>query len=263
METGRPFAELFQYFAMERFLYRLTKSRHSDKFALKGALMLVAWRASAYRPTKDIDLLARMSNDVDSVASAIRDVCRQPVEADGIVFEAASVKARVIQESADYEGVRVTLIGLLQTARATMQIDVGFGDVVVPEPGLTEYPTILDFAAPRLLGYSRETTIAEKFEAMVYLAELFSRMKDFFDIWLLSRQFDFDGALLSEAVRRTFANRDTRITATPVAWSPRFGGDAAKQTQWAGFLRKSRLDNAPAKLREVTDAINDFSRTPC
>lgn len=256
--TGRPFAELLQYFAMERILYRLAMSPHADKFVLKGALMLVAWRAPAHRPTKDIDFLAKMPNDVNSVAATFRDVCGQAVEDDGLVFDADSIQGKVIKEDADYEGVRVTFLGHLKRSRVAMQIDVGFGDVIVPGPSLSDYPTILDFAAPKLLSYSRETTVAEKFEAMVKLAELNSRMKDFFDIWLLSRQFDFDGGTLSEAVRRTFANRGTQITASPVAWTAEFASDAAKQTQWAGFLRKSRLENAPATLLEVTGAVRAF-----
>jgi len=259
-ETGRPFQELLQYFAMERFLYRLTKSAHADKFVLKGALMLVVWRSPVSRPTKDIDFLARMPNDVASMAEVFRDVCRQAVEEDGLIFDAASLEGRVIKEDADYEGVRVTFIGLLQKSRASMQIDVGFGDVIVPGASLSDYPTILDFAAPKLYSYSRETTVAEKFEAMVKLAELNSRMKDFFDIWLLSRQFDFDGPVLSEAVRRTFGNRGTTVTASPIAWTADFGGNAAKQTQWAGFLRKSRLQSAPVGFLEVTSAVSTFLR---
>ena len=256
-ETNRPFAELFQYFAMERFLYRLSRSPHADKLVLKGALMLVAWQAPTIRPTKDIDLLAKIPNDVDSVTSIIREICEQPVEADGIRFDATSVHGRVIKEDADYEGVRVTFVGYVQRSRASMQIDIGFGDVVVPGPEMKEYPTILDFAAPRLLSYSPETTIAEKFEAMVHLGALNSRMKDFFDIWLLSHQFNFDGRLLSDAVRRTFANRGTQLTANPVAWTTAFSEDANKQAQWEGFLRKSRL-NAPATLGEVTQNIAQF-----
>ncbi len=259
-QSHRPFAELLQYFAMERFLYRLAQSPHVDKFVLKGALMLVAWKTPDFRPTKDIDFLARMPNDVESVVSVFRDACGQPVEEDGLNFDATSIKGKVIKEDAEYEGVRVTFLGLLQKSRISMQIDVGFGDVIVPEAALHEYPTILNFEAPRLLSYSRETAIAEKFQAMVKLEELNSRMKDFFDIWLLSRQFDFDGAMLSEAVRQTFANRDTRVTSSPVAWTSAFTEDPAKQTQWAGFLRKSRLEGSPATLAEVVKAIADFLR---
>jgi hypothetical protein len=257
-DTGRPFQELLQYYAMERLLYRLTKSPHAGKFVLKGALMLVAWRTPAFRPTRDIDFLARMPNDIESVAAVFKQICKQPIDDDGVFFDAESVQGKLIKEDADYDGVRVTFIGYLQRSRLPMQVDIGFGDVVSPEPTMSDYPTLLDFEAPRLLGYPRETTIAEKFEAMLHLGELNSRMKDFYDIWLLSRQFDFDGAALSEAVRQTFANRETAITANPVAWTAAFASNATKQTQWAGFMRKSRLVNAPATLLEVVEHVRDF-----
>jgi hypothetical protein len=139
-----------------------------------------------------------------------------------------------------------------------MQIDVGFGDVVSPEPSTTDYPVLLDYKAPRLLTYPRETVIAEKFEAMVLLGELNTRMKDFFDIWLLSRQFDFDGATLSESVRKTFAHRGTTISSSPVAWTADFAGSAIKQTQWSGFVRKSRVANSPTTLLEVVEQVRAF-----
>lgn len=198
--SARPFQEVLQYFAMERFLYRLAESSHAENFVLKGALMFTVWGAPSARPTKDIDLLGHMQNSVDVLIGVVRDVCRQEVEPDGLSFDADSVAGRVIKEDADYEGVRVTLLATLQNSRIPMQIDVGFGDIVVPPPTMTEYPTILDFLPPRLWGYNRETSIAEKFEAMVKLGQLNSRMKDFFDIWLLARQFNFDGRALAVAI---------------------------------------------------------------
>jgi predicted nucleotidyltransferase component of viral defense system len=257
-QTGRPFQEVLQYFAMERFLFRLSVSPHAEKLVLKGGLMLTAWRAPLTRPTKDIDFLARMPNEVDSVAAVVKDLCRQDVAPDGLAFDADSVQGRVIKEDADYEGVRVTFLGHLQNARVNMQIDMGFGDVVVPSATMLQYPTILDHAAPTLRGYSRETTIAEKFEAMVKLGQINSRIRDFFDIWLLSRQFDFDGQVLSRAIRETFANRGTSIKPDPVALTAEFAADASKTHQWTGFLRKSRIDFAPPTLQEVVDTIADF-----
>ena len=143
-----------------------------------------------------------------------------------------------------------------------MQIDVGFDDVVFPGATMTDYPTILDQAAPQLRGYSRETVIAEKFEAMVKLGLLNSRMKDFYDIWLLSRQFAFDGPTLATAIEKTFAHRGTPITPEPTAFSAAFATDASKATQWRAFLRKSRLDNAPQELASVTEAIAAFLSQP-
>lgn len=256
--SGRPFQEVLQYFAMERFLYRLSQSPHSDRFVLKGALMFNVWGAPASRPTRDIDLLAHLNNDVDAIMPVMRDICQQDVVPDGLTFDVDGLTGEVIKEEADYSGVRVTFLGFLQNARIPMQIDIGFGDVVEPAADLTDYPTILELARPRLRAYPRETVVAEKYEAMVKLGQLNSRMKDFFDLWLLSRQFAFDGTSLATAVSRTFANRRTALNPNPVAFTPDFAGDSVKQTQWRGFLRKSKLDTAPADLAEAITTIREF-----
>ncbi len=257
-ETARPFQEVLQYFAMERFLYRLSRSHSADKFVLKGALMFTAWGAPVTRPTRDIDLLGRTDNEVEAVANLMREVCGQAVEPDGLVFDVASVAGEAIKEDADYSGVRVTFLVTLQNARVAMQIDVGFGDVVTPAAMKTDYPVLLDFAAPKLLGYPRETVVAEKFEAMTKLGLLNSRMKDFYDLWLLSRQFDFDGPTLATALRRTFENRETGMQSQPTALTKAFGSDAAKQTQWQGFLKRTKLSDVPTSLQVVVDALVPF-----
>lgn len=257
-QTGRPFQEVLQYFAMERFLYRLSLSPHNERFVLKGALMFNVWGAPASRPTRDIDFLARLNNSVEAILPVIRDVCQQAAEPDGLVFDVDSLVGQVIKEDADYAGVRVTFLAYLENARIPMQIDMGFGDVVVPEAALTDYPTILELAAPRLRAYPRVTVVAEKFEAMVKLGQLNSRMKDFFDLWLLSRQFEFDGSILATAVTQTFQHRQTAITPQPVALTAAFANDSIKQTQWKGFLRKSRIDIAPQDLPVVIEAIGAF-----
>jgi hypothetical protein len=159
---------------------------------------------------------------------------------------------------ADYAGVRVRFRVHLDTARISMQLDIGFGDEVIPSPAQVEYPTILQMPAPSIYGYSRESAVAEKFEAIVKLGILNSRMKDFYDIWLLSRQFDFDGEMLTSAIRTTFANRGTPMVARPSAFTGSFADDSTKKTQWKAFLRKSRLENAPEKLEEVTSALAAF-----
>jgi Nucleotidyl transferase AbiEii toxin, Type IV TA system len=172
-ESGRPFSEVLQYFAIERFLYRLTKSEHADKFILKGALMLAAWKAPLLRPTMDIDVLGRTANDMEAILTIVKDICAVAVQPeDGLVFNAANVQGERIAEAAEYEGVRVRFRATLDAARLTMQLDIGFGDVVVLAAIPTTYPTILDLPAPHLLGYSRESAVAEKFEAMVKLGEL-------------------------------------------------------------------------------------------
>ncbi|MGM0382843.1 MAG: nucleotidyl transferase AbiEii/AbiGii toxin family protein [Thermodesulfobacteriota bacterium] len=257
-ETGRPFSEVLQYFAMERFLYRLSKSPYADNFILKGALMLAVWEAPLSRATMDIDLLGRIDNNVEGIIDFTRAICRQKVNPDGISFDEKSIKGERITEDADYEGVRVRFQGSLGTAQITMQLDIGFGDVVVPQPELIDYPTILDLEAPQLLGYSIESTIAEKFEAMVKLGVLNSRMKDFFDIWLLLHQFDFSGPRLAKAISKTFSLRGTEITMEPIALTVLFAEDPTKNAQWRGFIRKSRLKNVPQEFDEVVFTIAAF-----
>ena len=154
-ESSRPFNELLQYFAIERFIYRLSKSPHADKFILKGALMFSAWCGPASRPTLDIDLLGKIDNKLEVITAAIKDACLMDVKADGISFNAETVEAARITEDAEYEGVRVRVHGSLGNARISIQIDIGFGDVIVPNPGAILYPAILDFPGPELKGYSR------------------------------------------------------------------------------------------------------------
>jgi hypothetical protein len=256
--TNRPFQEVLQYFAMERFLYRLAQSPHAHQFILKGALLFTVWGAPSSRATKDIDFLAKTKNTIDAVLPLIRSICTQSTEPDGLIFDAESVQGTRIKEDADYEGIRVTFQATLQNACIAMQLDLGYGDVMVPGPIVAEYPAILDLPVPRLRMYSRETVIAEKFEAMVKLGQLNSRLKDFFDLWLLSRQFDFDGAILATAIAKTFANRKTLIPAEVLPLSLSFADDAIKQTQWKGFLKKSRLENAPADFHDVIGALGEF-----
>lgn len=257
-ETGRPFQEVLQYFAMERFLYRLSRSPHAGKFILKGALMLTAWRAPSSRSTRDIDLLAHMKNDIDAVVDVVRAVCKVDVEADGLEFAADTVQGIRIKEDADYHGVRVTFTAFLQNARVPMQIDIGFGDTVFPAAVEIDYPTILDHPAPRLRGYCRETSIAEKFEAMVHLGQLNSRLKDFYDIWLLSRQYDFHGPTLLGAIARTFENRDTLVPDAPLAFSPAFVEDPTKITQWKAYLKKSKITGVPEDFSQLVKSVAEF-----
>lgn len=237
----RPFQEVLQYFAMERFLYRLSKSAFCDRFVLKGALLLTAWRAPVSRPTMDIDLSGRTGNDLEHIQSLFEQFCQSQVKPDGTEFDPATVEVSRIAEDADYEGVRARFNGLLARARIPMQIDVGFGDVIVPGPTEIEYPALLDFPAPRLMAYPRETVIAEKLEALTQLGVLNSRMKDFYDLALLARLYSFDGTLLARAISATFGRRNTRIEADPVGLSESFSLDPAKALQWRAFLRRSRF----------------------
>ena len=256
----RPFNELLQYFAMERFLYRLSKSEHAEHFILKGALMFRVWSPSQastrLRPTMDIDLLGRTSNEESSVIAQIKDIISIETEPDGLIFDPDSIRVERITEDADYEGIRVRFTGILDNARIHMQIDIGFGDIVHPEPIAAELPTLLEFPAPKLLCYSRESVIAEKFEAMLKLGELNSRMKDFFDIWLLSRQFDFDGANLAEAIRLTLDHRGTLLSTEITAFTSAFA--EAKQTQWTAFHQRLAQTFVPDEFKEIILSVERF-----
>lgn len=254
-QDKRPFAELLQYYAMERFLYRLTQSSHADRFILKGALMLRVWQSPQFRPTMDIDMLGKTSNEIEDVCTQIVDIISVEA-ADGLKFDPATIRGERIKEDADYEGVRVRFTGTLDNARVTMQIDVGFGDIIHPEPMEAVLPTILDSPAPRLFCYSRESAIAEKFEAMVKLRELNSRMKDFYDIWLLSRQFEFDGAELAEAIRLTLENRCTEIPNVITAFTSKF--IKSKNKQWSAFHKRLGQEHLPTDFTEVVLRIESF-----
>ena len=179
---GRPFLELLQYYGLERFLYRISQTPYCERFILKGALMLHVWGAPGARPTRDIDLLGFIDNNLETLAGIMRETCRVKVDEDGLRFDDTTVSAQRIKEGADYAGVRVKFVGFLENARIPMQIDIGFGDIVYPRPKPQDYPSLLDFPAPRLGMYPREAVIAEKFEAMVYLGSVNSRLKDFFDV---------------------------------------------------------------------------------
>ena len=256
--SSRPFNELLQHFAIERFIYRLSRNPCADRFILKGALMFWAWSGSGSRPTMDIDLLGKIDNSLDVIVATMKNVCEMVVEPDGMYFNAETVTAARITEDAEYEGVRVRIQGGLGNARVSLQIDIGFGDVIVPGPGKIAYPALLDFPAPELNGYTMESTIAEKFHAMVKLSILNSRMKDFYDIWMLSRTFDFRGEMLAEAVEKTFENRNTPIPIKPTVFNPSFVNDQTKKIQWQGFIRKVKLAEAPESFEDVVAAVKAF-----
>lgn len=277
----RPFNELLQYYAMERFLYRLSISTHAHRFVLKGALMLRVWLSPAelagaadievgnastagrimagehrFRPTMDIDMLGITSNEETSIIAQIRDIMAVEVEPDGLTFNPDSIQIERITEDADYEGIRVRFRGVLDSARVSMQIDIGFGDILYPGPEEADLPTMLDSPAPRLLCYSRESAIAEKFEAMIKLGVLNSRMKDFYDIWLLSRQFDFESEKLAEAIRLTFERRGTTLPAKVEAFDKTFID--AKQVQWAAFWKRLQQGHVPLSFQEVISEVEGF-----
>jgi len=259
--------EDFQFVLMrygaERLMYRLSQSNHSANFVLKGAMLFLVWTGAQYRATKDLDLLALQSASEDRLREVFRELCQQPVAPDGLVFEADSVQAEDIQEDSLYHGVRVTLLARLGNARIPIQVDIGFGDVVTPGTVQGEFPTLLDLPAPRMAMYPRESVVAEKFEAMVKLGMANSRMKDFYDIWALSREFDFDGTNLSTAIQATFKRRNTALLTTlPLTLTADFGESRAKQTQWNAFVRRTKLESVADALGSVVTDIRRFLEAP-
>lgn len=256
-ESDRPFNELLQYYAMERFLYRLSVSGYRDRFVLKGGLMLLVWETSVARTTRDIDLLGRVGT-AESVEAAVAEICSEAVEADGLVFDADSIQMQEITGQAEYRGYRVRFTGYLGNAQVRMQIDVGVGDVVTPPETEVTYPTLLDFSAPTLKAYPKETVVAEKTEAMVRLGEINSRMQDFFDLWLLSRQFSFEGSVLARAISRTFENRGTEIVAQPTCLREDFATGAQNQNRWSAFVARNRLETVPESFAVVVERVGSF-----
>lgn len=258
-EEGRPFSEILQYYGMERFLYRISQSEYADKFILKGALMFMVWQVPERRTTLDIDFLAKYDNKISSIEKMIKDICKSKVVPDGLVFDPKNVKGQRIKEDADYEGVRVKFIGLLERSRITMQIDIGFGDIIYPKPEMIEYPVILDLPKPKLKSYPAESIVSEKFEAMIKLGSLNSRMKDFYDIWLMMRRFDFNGLKLGEALKRTFKQRRTSLPQDkPVFAEEIYDERSDRQQLWKAFLNKAEIKHAPEKLSETAGAIEKF-----
>lgn len=262
-EAAQPFSEILQYYGMERFLYRFSCTKYADKFILKGALMFTVWQVPQRRTTLDIDFSARYDNQIATIEKVIKDVCKVLVTPDGLVFDSQTVKGQKIKEDADYEGVRVKFRGFLERSRIPMQIDVGFGDIIYPKPKVIDYPVILDFPKPHLKGYPAESVVSEKFEAMVKLGLLNSRMKDFYDIWLMMRQFDFDGLKLAEALKRTFEHRKTSLPEhKPLFAEEIYDEKSDRQTLWKTFLRKGDIKHAPEKLSTTAREIENFLVKP-
>lgn len=255
-DDKRPFNEYLQYYGMERFLFRLAESNQSERLILKGALSLRAWESPQFRPTKDIDFLGKTDNDPVNIEDITRQILSTDVDSDGISFDPETLQTQRITEEADYHGVRVTFKGNLDTAKINFQLDVGFGDVVTPEPILATLPTLLDHPAPRLLCYSKESAIAEKLEAMIKLGELNSRMKDFYDIWLLSRVFSFKSSILAEAIKKTFDNRNTPIPGTLTVLNAEF--TEKKGVQWLAFHKRLRQDSVPKNFQLIINHLKSF-----
>lgn len=257
---GEDFNLLLFRYGVERLLYRLSISSDADKFILKGASLFLVWTGQNYRVTKDADLLGPSPANIEYIANIFRDLCKAKTEdSDGIKFMPDTVRAIPIREEQAYGGIRVTLMGILHQARIPVQVDIGFGDAVTPEPERIEFPTLLDDPSPQLLAYPRYTMVAEKFETIVRLGMANSRMKDFYDLWLMSRLFEFEGQTLCDAIRNTFRRRSTPLPGgLPMAFTQEFRKDAQKQTQWQAFVRKSKPEDVSGDLGAVIIDIAVF-----
>lgn len=241
-------------YAVERFLYRLSRSAHAERFVLKGALLLLAWLGETLRPTRDADLLGFGELSDDVLVKIFREVCSAEVEPDAATFLPDSARVAPIREEDAYGGRRVKLQARVGAARLTVQVDIGIGDAVTPAPRWLEYPSLLDLPRPRLRVYPRETVLAEKLHAMVFLGARNSRMKDYFDVRALLREEEMESGLLARAIAATFARRRTALPeGIPGALSDGFARDETKRTQWRAFLRKNRIKGPP--LEEVVAEI--------
>ncbi|WP_197341380.1 nucleotidyl transferase AbiEii/AbiGii toxin family protein [Ralstonia solanacearum] len=232
---------LTQY-GLERLLYRLSISQHAANYLLKGALLFALWYDQPHRPTRDADLLGYGPDDIETAVAAFREISQIEVE-DGVAFEPASVRGSEIRKETGYGGVRIDLQAKLDGARIALQVDIGFGDTVTPAPETVDYPTLLDnLPAPRLRAYPKHTVVAEKFHAACLLGMANTRMKDYFDLWVLLTEDTLDPGELLGAAQATFTRRGLTIPEEiPAGLSDTFARDATKQQQWAAFLKKNRL----------------------
>ncbi len=256
-ETQQDFNLVLTRYAIERLLYRISISKHADQFLLKGALLFDLWFDIPHRPTRDADFLGFGSAELPHIEDVFKEFCTLETN-DGVSFLSETVRAAEIRKEANYAGVRVLLLGVIDGARCQIQIDIGFGDAVTPEPEEVEYPVMLsEFAAPKLRVYPRYTVVAEKFEALSSLGIANSCMKDYFDLWILVRHTEFDGDILRQAVQATFDRRKTALSGhAPLGLTDAFAQDPQKQTQWQAFLRTNRLE--ALALNDVIAALATF-----
>jgi predicted nucleotidyltransferase component of viral defense system len=253
-EKGQVFDLLLTRYATERLLYRLSTTPHCDRFVLKGAMLMTTWFDDPHRPTRDVDFLGYGDPAPEPMLAVFREICAIE-ENDGIIFDVDALRVELIREELEYGGLRLRTTARLAGARITIVIDIGFGDAI--EPGVEEIslPVLLDLPAPRLHAYARETVIAEKFQVMVALGLANSRMKDYYDIWMLSRNYAFDGERLSRALAATFERRGTAVPEeVPDALTQVFATDATKQRQWGAFMRDLAAD-----VPSLETIVNDLA----
>jgi len=254
--SGQSFDLVLTRFALERLLFRLSQSPHADRFILKGAMLMMSWFDDPHRGTRDLDLLGFGDPEPDPMLKTFRDILAQQAD-DGVTFDAETLRVDRIREGVDYGGLRLRMVASISGARINLTVDIGFGDALVPGAEVLNYPSMLDFPAPRLRAYARETVIAEKFQVMVMLGRANSRMKDFYDIWILSRSFNFSDDRLARAIAATFERRVTPIPADlPDGLTNAFAKDEQKQRQWRAFVEGVAHD--PGDLTKIIPEIAAF-----
>ncbi len=262
-EMNRPFAEVLQYYAMERFLHRLSKTRYADKFVLKGGLLFYVWNLPLRRPTRDIDFHGYVSGDSKTLLKIVLEVLEVSSLEDGLVFGSKSISVEETQIDADYQGIRIKLIALLNRTRIPVQIDIGFSDELTSKAETIEYPNLLpDLETVQLKGYPKETVVAEKFHAMIKHGNLNSRMKDYYDLWLISETFGFEGKSLQKAIETTFKNRDTDLlTERPSSISAQFA--SVNNARWNNFLEKMNIETTEsADFAYIIERVWKFIEHP-
>ena len=256
-ETGGDFNQLLDRYTRERFLYRLSQSELADKFVLKGASVFQVWLGNPHRTTRDIDLLAFGSNNPQEVESRFKTILQQNYD-DGIEF--TEVKSSVLQAGQKYEGVRLDVAGKMDTAKLSLQVDVGYGHTVTPKARLQEIPTLLNLPSPKMLIYPQETVVAEKFQAMVERGLSNSRVKDYFDLYYLRENMDFEGEQLRQAIKNTFKQRGTSLSfdSYPVGLTQEYvAANPNREKQWQRINKQSIIADYPS-LREVIPKIAEF-----
>jgi hypothetical protein len=256
--SGAPFQQVLQQYAMERFLYRVSKSKYAQSVILKGALLLKTIGIPNARPTMDIDMLRKGNADQASLLALVMDCATLDVEADGLTFLADSAVAQEIAKDSEYQGTRILMDARMDNVRLKIQIDFGVGDVIVPGPRMIEYPVFLGGDTIEILAYPLETAIAEKLQAMVALGSANSRMKDFYDVWICSTHLDFNANALMKSIDATFKNRQTPIPGEEFeALTPDFA--RTHRVQWNAFVKKIREDRLADTLGKVVGELKEFA----
>jgi hypothetical protein len=249
-----------QRYAVERFLYRLGRSRHRERFVLKGATLFAIW-GTAYRPTRDLDFTGYGSPDPQEVIGAFREIFNTPDDVDQLIFDSDAITADPIRDGSEYDGLRIKVRARLGGSHIPIQVDVGFGNAIVPGPEEKEFRTILGDPPPRILAYPPESVVAEKMHAMVTLGERNSRYKDFYDLHAIARGFAFERSTLVRAARATFEHRATPITAgTPAALTGPFYSSESRAQQWRAYVTRNRLDGVSPDFGLVGDVVIGFLR---